>query len=131
MESVEKRSGVYRVRYVKYADLGVEVNFRSVDQKGNVWLFDVSGAFSSTRPGLKRTDTLWKALGKAAVLHEERHRNRKRTDLGPLVLLSTDIPPRQSAGGKALAVMKGSSVHDVVELLDADGLQRLQACVRG
>ena len=39
-------------------------------RRGDEWHFDVSGGFTSSRPGLKRTDTLWKALGKAAVLHE-------------------------------------------------------------
>ena len=86
------------VSNAKYADLGLEVDFRALDQQGKVWLFDVSGAFSATRPGLKRADTLWKALGKAAVLHEGRRANPARTDLGALVLLSTDLPPRQSAG---------------------------------
>ncbi len=51
---------------------GVEINFEARDQLGNRWYFDVSGAFSrgNARAGLRRTDTLWKALGKAAVLHE-------------------------------------------------------------
>ena len=55
---------------VNYSACGVRVNFEAVDQQGRAWLFDVSGAFTVTkRPGLRRTDTLWKALGKAAVLH--------------------------------------------------------------
>jgi site-specific DNA-methyltransferase (adenine-specific) len=118
---------------VKYGDLGVEVTFRAFDQQGTAWLFDVSGAFSSTRPGLKRADTLWKALGRAAVLREARRRNPQRADLGALILLTTDLPPRQSAGGKALAVTRSASgaVHDVIELLDTDGLHRLQAYARG
>ena len=42
---------------------GVEINFEALDQQGQPWLFDVSGAFSVTqRPGLRRTDTLWKAV---------------------------------------------------------------------
>ena len=53
---------------VKFPE-GVEVNYTARDQKGDEWHFDVSGGFTSSRPGLKRTDTLWKALGKAAVLH--------------------------------------------------------------
>jgi modification methylase len=113
---------------VVYADLGIEVNFRARDARGGLWLFDVSGAFSSTRPGLKRTDTLWKALGKASVLHEARRHDRGRADLGPLVLLSTDVPTRGSAGGRALAAVRSDAgpVYDVVELLDSDGLARLQ-----
>lgn len=42
---------------VKLSDLGLEVNFVARDVNDDAWHFDVSGAFSSTRPGLKRTDT--------------------------------------------------------------------------
>ena len=83
---------------VKLSDLGVELNFIAVDQSGHEWAFDVSGAFTSSRAGLRRTDTLWKALGKAAVLHEG------RSGL-PLILLTTDAPTRGSAGNSALKVM--------------------------
>jgi site-specific DNA-methyltransferase (adenine-specific) len=115
---------------VSYSDLGVEVNFRARDAKGDVWLFDVSGAFSSTRPGLKRTDTLWKALGKASVLHEATRHDPKRGDIGPLVLLSTDLPTRNSAGARALRVVNSDDhkgpVYDIIELLNEKGLERLQ-----
>ena len=113
---------------VKYSDLGVEVNFRAYDRKDGVWLFDVSGAFSSTRPGLKRTDTLWKALGKATVLHAARAADPRRADLGPLVLLTTDLPPRKSAGGRALENVKAAGIiHGAYELtsLALDELERL------
>jgi len=119
----------------KYPDLGVEVNFRARDQRGGLWLFDVSGAFSSTRPGLKRTDTLWKALGKATVLHQARNHTPKRGDLGPLVLLSTDLPPRNSSGRRALESVTSQDgtapVHDFIEILDADGLTRLASYAKG
>ena len=49
---------------------GVEVNFTARDRKARLWLFDVTGSFTTHRSGLKRNDTLWKALGKAAVLRE-------------------------------------------------------------
>jgi DNA modification methylase len=118
---------------VKFVDLGVTVSFRGRDRTGRAWLFDLSGAFSVTRPGLRRIDTLWKALGRAAVLHEGRRRDPRRTDLGPLVLLSTELPAPQSAGAKALMAMRGptAAVRDVVELLDAEGLERLGSYARG
>jgi hypothetical protein len=105
---------------VKVAGLGIELNFVARDQVGDEWGFDVSGTFTSNRAGLRRTDTLWKALGKAAVLHEG------RGDL-PLVLLTTDAPAKASAGRMALDVMMGSGrpVFDLVELLDAKGHDRL------
>ena len=108
---------------------GVEVNFEAVDQQGRRWLFDVSGAFTVTqRPGLSRTDTLWKALGKAAVLHST-------GQAAPLVLMTTNRPTPNSAGHRALEAVTGPGkpVHDVIEILDPRDLERLTAlaCGRG
>lgn len=102
--------------------LGVEISFVAADACGGDWAFDVSGTFTATRAGLKRAETLWKAIGKAAVVHE--------ADVGlPLVLLSTDAPTRGSAGYQALAVMRGSGkpVFDVIELLNPDHQVRLSS----
>jgi DNA modification methylase len=99
---------------------GVEVNFRASDELGNTWLFDVSGGFTSTRPGLKRTDTLWKALGKAAVLREIDAKT-------PLVLLTTDAPTSGSAGAQALNALTGPGkpITAVLELRSPTDLERL------
>lgn len=105
---------------VKPRGLGIVLNLVATDQQGDDWAFDVSGAFTSSRAGLLRTDTLWKSLGKAGVLHE--------SDLGmPLVLLTTNAPSLGSAGHKALSVMTGPTrpVFDVCELLNTDDQQRL------
>jgi site-specific DNA-methyltransferase (adenine-specific) len=100
---------------------GVEVNFTARDSKGRLWLFDVTGSFTSHRAGLKRTDTLWKALGKAAVLHEMAG--------APLVLLTTGAPVRGSAGAEALKHLTGPKkpVHAVIEMLTQSGLDDLRA----
>jgi DNA modification methylase len=47
---------------------GVTVNFVATDGDGATWFFDVSGAFTSHRGGLLRTDTVWKSLGRAYAL---------------------------------------------------------------
>ena len=102
-------------------DGGVEVNFLALDQRGHRWLFDVSGAFSLTqRPGLRRTDTLWKAIGRAAVLHS-------RPNKEPLVLLTTDRPAPNSAGQRALDAVTGENkpIRAVIEMGDLEDLERL------
>jgi site-specific DNA-methyltransferase (adenine-specific) len=106
---------------VKPRGLGIALTFVATDQTGNDWAFDVSGAFTSNRAGLRRADTLWKSLGKAAVLHESRAAM-------PLVLLTTDAPARGTAGHKALDVMRGPGhpIVDVIELLNADDQIRLR-----
>lgn len=105
---------------VRYPALGLEVSFVGSDATGLDWAFDVSGGFTTTRSGLRRADTLWKALGKAAVLNEAHPRM-------PLVLLTTDAPTRPSAGDAALRAVlgPGKPIYDMVELLDPNCVERL------
>ena len=118
---VLEQSGFRNVREKVKFPCGVEVNFEGIDQQGQKWLFDVSGAFTVTqRPGLRRTDTLWKALGKAAVLHSS-------GEAVPLVLLTTDRPVPASSGHRALRAVTGPGkpVYDVIGMLDPADVQRL------
>ena len=105
---------------------GIEVSFRARDASGSAWYFDVSGGFTSSRPGLKRTDTLWKGLGKAAVLHQA------HPDV-PLVLLTTDVPAPGTAAHASLAAVTGERrpIRDVVLLSSATDLQRLAGLAHG
>jgi site-specific DNA-methyltransferase (adenine-specific) len=105
---------------VKPPGLGIELTYVATDRNGEDWAFDVSGAFTSNRSGLTRADTLWKALGKAAVLHQA------HPDL-PLVLLTTDAPRKGSAGHAALTVVLGTDrpVFDLIEILDPIAQARL------
>jgi DNA modification methylase len=106
---------------VKLSRLGIELSFIAADQTGHEWAFEVSGTFSSSRAGLRRSNTLWKSLGKAAVLRQG------RDDL-PLILLTTDAPTKGTAGFSALGSLRGNggAVADVVELLDAKDQERLR-----
>ncbi|MGD0880790.1 MAG: site-specific DNA-methyltransferase [Acidimicrobiales bacterium] len=113
-----------------FTDLGAAVDFRARDARGGVWLFLLSGAYSATRPGLERSDVLWRALGVASVLHGARMADPGRTDLGPLILLTTCLPPVRSAGGRALQIVtaaEGGPVRDACELLDQASMVRLAA----
>ena len=115
-----EQCGFTEIRRDVRCGAGVEVNFGALDGRGRPWLFDVSGAFTSSRPGLKRTDTLWKALGKAAVLHAVDAEVR-------LVLLTTDLPERGSAGDAALRAVRGPGkpIRDVIRMTDREDLRRL------
>lgn len=125
--SVLESEGFRVVRERVRLPCGVDVDFEAADHHGEPWLFDVAGAFSITqRPGLRRADTLWKALGKAAVLHADGQNP-------PLVLLTTDLPAPNSPGHRALkaATGAGKPVHDVIEMQDPDDVSRLADLARG
>ena len=119
--AVLHRCGFREIQVKVVEDCGVEINFKALDKKGRPWCFDVSGAFSVTqRPGLRRTDTLWKALGKASVLHSKNPKTR-------LVLLTTDRPTLNSAGDRALKELTGpkKAVRAVIEMDSPEDLERL------
>jgi len=71
---------------------GRQTTFQAVDSGGRTWLFELCGAFTSAKPGLRRIDNLYKAVGKAAVLHD-------RDPGAPVVLLTVDPPAIEIATG--------------------------------
>jgi site-specific DNA-methyltransferase (adenine-specific) len=124
-----ERAGFVDIREKRKVAAGVEVNFVATDSLGNTWYFDVSGAFSkgNDRAGLRRTDTLWKALGKASAIHETTARDEGDARPYRLVLLTTDLPQRSSAGSKALTGVTGADkpIFDAISMMTPDGQQRL------
>ena len=104
---------------------GVQFNFLVTSQSGEKqWYVDVSGAFTTSRPGLLRTDTLWKTLGRISVL--------KAVDPEAEVLvLTSNLPRRNSPGDKAIRAMGPAMVFDALELYDPEARERLQRYAAG
>ncbi|HUZ10517.1 MAG TPA: site-specific DNA-methyltransferase [Acidimicrobiales bacterium] len=104
---------------------GVQIDFTARDRKGAPWFFDVPGSYTVHRAGLKRTDALWKALGKAAVLRE--------TGDTPLVLLTTDVPTPGGKGARALAHLcgPGKPIYSVVEMLEPSAADAMRDFCKG
>ena len=103
---------------------GFDVSYRARDRAGASWFFDVAGGLTTSRPGLKRADVLWKALAKAAVLHET-HRGTR------VVLLTADMPTGPAAA--ALDAVRGPAkpIFDVVDLGAPADLDRLRRHAAG
>jgi site-specific DNA-methyltransferase (adenine-specific) len=103
---------------------GVTINFIATDRDDVTWYFDVSGAFTSTRGGLLRTDTVWKTLGRAHVLRGKLN--------GPLVFLTSHLPKKGSEGDVALrAAAEQGGFFDAIEMRSADGYERLRKYAAG
>jgi len=103
--------------------VGITVNIVARDADGSKWYFDVTGAFTSTRGGLLRTDTLWKCLGRASVL--------RTCDIRPVILLSSHLPPPRSTGDQALRKVGPNGVHDVMGMLNDGDRARLAVYAAG
>ena len=108
----------------KVPGMGVFVDFVAEDANGVPWYFDVSGAFTTTRGGLHRTDTVWKALGWASVLRMNKADAR-------VVFLTSHLPKRGSDGFNALKAAGPGGFFDAVEMYEAAGLSRLARYAAG
>ena len=123
-ESLLEKSGFRIVaKDEKLPRLGLQINFVAEDKKGGRWYFDVTGAFTSERAGLVRTDTMYKCLGRASVM--------AINDFGPIVLLTTNLPRRNSAGDKALRGTRARIVFDAIEMNDEEQEARLKDYAEG
>lgn len=98
--------------------LGIQFNFLVENKQGYRWYVDVSGAFTTVRPGLQRTDTLWKTMGRAHVHH-------MAGDGTPLLILTSNLPKPGTEGWKALKAVGPRSVFDAIEIFDPEGVGRL------
>jgi modification methylase len=103
--------------------LGVTVDFIAVAADGRPWCFDVSGAFARVPAGLSRTDTVWKALGRAGVL--------VRHDRAPVVLLTSSLPRPRSEGDMALRAAGPGIVFDAMEIRSHEASGRLALYAAG
>jgi hypothetical protein len=100
---------------------GVEIDLVATAADGSTWHFDVAGAHTSERAGLRRTDALWRALGRAGV----RVLDESLVEHVPFVLLTTALPT-QGVGLRALrTALEGELITDAIPMLDEIGQARL------
>ncbi|MGE0880419.1 MAG: site-specific DNA-methyltransferase [Acidimicrobiia bacterium] len=109
----------------RVARTGVTVSFEAADADGASWYFDIAGPFVTYRGGLQRTDAVWRALGRANAL-------RRPIQSGtPYVLLTSDLPKKPSEGDTALRSAGPDAFFDAINLLTADGRERLHTYASG
>ena len=104
----------------------LEFNFLLTHPNGErQWWVDVSGAFTTNRPGLQRTDTVWKLLGRLHVLQAIQDRE-EGSRLEHVLVLTSNLPKPGSPGDRALRAVSPTVIFDAVELYDPAGLERLR-----
>jgi hypothetical protein len=95
----------------------VTVSLVALDGRDLPWYFDVTGAFTTTKGGLLRTEAAWKSLGRASVL--------VKNGRAPVVLLTSHLPRRGSEGELAIRAAGPGVVFDALEMLSGEQTERL------
>jgi site-specific DNA-methyltransferase (adenine-specific) len=99
--------------------LGMAVSFSAVGAGGRTWYFDVAGANSTYRGGMAKSETVWRTLGRAHVM--------AAGGVGPLVVLTTQLPRAGTEADRALRAPGPGGIFDVVDLFAAEASSRLGA----
>ncbi len=99
-------------------DRGVAFDFRATGVDGSRWLVAVAGAFTPSPSGLRRSDVLWRTIGQASVVAD--------TDES-VVVLTTELPVRNSAQAKALAAVAPTTIAAAVEITDPASVEVLRS----
>jgi site-specific DNA-methyltransferase (adenine-specific) len=107
----------------RLSKLGLAVDFTGIDAKGRTWYFDVAGPNSAYRGGMARSETVWRALGRAHVLAAGGH--------APFVVLTTQLPRAGTEADRALRATGPGGIFDAVDLLSAEARKRLETYARG
>ena len=101
------------------ADVGIEIDQEAVSPRGaRIW-FEYKGSVQGHRPGLRRTDTLKKAIANGALL-------RDLADQAPYIVITSHLPEAGSGAAMLDAARRLQYVADVICLYDPRDTQRLQ-----
>jgi hypothetical protein len=101
-----------------FADLGVDVDRVATSRKGTTVWFEYKGSVRGRRPGLRRTDTLKKAIANGALLRALEARS-------PFVVLTSHLPERGSGLAMLETAKRLGYLTDVICIYDPHELSRL------
>ncbi len=103
--------------------LGLSVSFIATGADGRSWYFDLAGSNSAYRGGMAKSETVWRALGRAHVM--------AATGVGPLVVLTTQLPRSGTESDRALRAPGPGAIFDAVDLLSPAARRRLRLYAAG
>lgn len=101
------------------SEVGVEIDQEAVSPSGRLVWFEYKGSVQGSRPGLRRTDTLKKAIANGALL-------RSLADPAPYVVITSHLPEGGSGAAMLKAAMRLRCFADVICLYDPTDTTRLQ-----
>lgn len=101
------------------SDVGVEIDQEAISPSGRLVWFEYKGSVQGHRPGLRRTDTLKKAIANGALL-------RGLADPAPYVVVTSHLPEAGSGAAMLATALRLQFLSDVVWLYDPTATARLE-----
>jgi hypothetical protein len=105
---------------LRLADVGVEIDRVAKTAQGRTVWFEYKGSFRGDTPGLRRTDTLKKAIANGALI-------QAITDHPPYVVLTSHVPDRGSGLAMLSTALRLGFMSDVICVNDPAAVRRLRS----
>ena len=103
-------------------ELGIEIDGDIETSGGQLFWAEFKGSWQGDVPGLRRTDTVKKALANAFLVATA------PDDYPPMIILTSHLPKPGSAGAKMLqAARAAGAIADVININDPEDVARLRA----
>jgi DNA modification methylase len=107
---------------VRIKGAGLTVPYVATDGAGGRWVVLIGGPFVRHRGGLSSADAVWRMLGQAHALRGVGER---------VLVLTSDLPRRRTEFDQAIRAAGPAAVHDLIDVFDADALDRLASYAAG
>ena len=120
IEGVLNNVGFETIVEKRLAGTGLSVTVASVGE--DHFVIEQGGPFSRERPGLLNGESLWRLLGRAAVISGVRER---------VIAVTAALPASRSEGDLSLRAVGPRVLFDVIDLSDPDATERLSAYANG
>lgn len=101
-------------QHVRIDEVGIELDAITTNQHGISMPWEFKGSWNGSRPGLRRTDTLKKAIANGYLLAQWSEADR----LTPLLVMTTHMPEDGSSGHAMMGAVKSDVVMAFVDSRD-------------
>ena len=116
---VLESEGFTRDGRLRLAEIGVEIDCVARTRGGRTVWFEYKGSFRGSTPGMRRTDTVKKAIANGALL-------AAIPDHPPYVVLTSHFPDSGSARAMLDAALQLGFLTDVICVNDPSAVRRLR-----
>lgn len=116
---VLESEGFTRGGKLRLPEVGVEIDCVARTQSGRTVWFEYKGSFRGSTPGMRRTDTVKKAVANGALL-------AAIPDHPPYVVLTSHVPEGGSARAMLDAAVQLGYLNDVICVNDPSAVRRLR-----
>lgn len=118
VDELERLGFAFTTAGAKFGTLGIELTGVATARDGREFFVDVVGGFTLTKPGLQKSEEVWRTLARYHLLRTAQPDAR-------MLVITSSLPRKGTPPAKALFAAHDEGSFEVFELFDEDASARL------